>query len=182
MHRLTLPCWKGAELSDAYGWPTQTRKLMMRSIFAVALLCASSSISVAQETHSAHSGAASPVTATASAAGVVAELPDICITADTPRASPMAMDHEMTPAQTDLMAGMDENNSLMMSAGMVDDIDVAFVCSMIPHHQSAINMAKAELEHGDNPWAKEMAQTIIDAQEAEIAEMVAWLQRAGGDE
>lgn len=67
---------------------------------------------------------------------------------------------------------MDENNQLMMQAGMVDDLDVAFVCAMIPHHQSAINMAKAELQHGDNEWAKGMAQKIIDAQETEIAEMV----------
>jgi hypothetical protein len=42
-----------------------------------------------------------------------------------------------------------------MKAG---DMDVAFVCAMIPHHQGAIDMAKAELAHGDDEWAKEMAQ------------------------
>lgn len=56
-----------------------------------------------------------------------------------------------------------------------EDADVAFVCGMIAHHQGAIDMSKVELEHGDNAWAKEMAQTIIDAQMQEIADMTKWL-------
>jgi hypothetical protein len=53
---------------------------------------------------------------------------------------------------------------------------------MIPHHQSAVNMAKAELEHGDNEDAKAMAQKIIDSQEQEIAEMISWLEEQAGAE
>ena len=132
---------------------------------------------IAQDEHAGH-GATAP----AVDASFVAQLPKICLTAQTTAAAPMAMGHDMNAAQSDLMAGMDENNSLMMAAGMVEDIDVAFVCSMIPHHQSAINMAKAELEHGDNAWAKELAQQIIDAQEAEIAEMLSWLSGEGASE
>lgn len=94
----------------------------------------------------------------------------------------MDMSHEMDAAHTDLMAGMDVTNKQMMDGMMVEDIDVAFVCGMIPHHQGAINMAKAELEHGDNQWAREMAQKVIDAQEAEIAEMVEWLEGEGASE
>ncbi len=114
---------------------------------------------------------------------VGAELPEICMTAEG-LAGDMAMDmsHEMDAAHTDLMAGMDVTNKQMMNGMMVEDIDVAFVCGMIPHHQGAINMAKAELEHGDNQWAKEMAQKVIDAQEAEIAEMVEWLEGEGASE
>jgi uncharacterized protein (DUF305 family) len=85
------------------------------------------------------------------------------------------MDHAMDQAHQDLMAGMDEMNAAMMKGGMASDIDVAFVCSMIPHHQGAINMAKAELAHGDSEWAKQMAQKVIDAQEKEIADMLNWL-------
>jgi uncharacterized protein (DUF305 family) len=48
---------------------------------------------------------------------------------------------------------------------------------MIPHHRGAIDMAKAELAHGDDAWAKEMAQKVIAAQEKEIAEMIAWLEK-----
>ncbi|SHF57909.1 DUF305 domain-containing protein [Devosia limi] len=45
---------------------------------------------------------------------------------------------------------MDQMNSDMMTAAMAEDIDVAFVCGMIPHHQGTIAMAKAELLYGDN--------------------------------
>ncbi len=75
----------------------------------------------------------------------------------------------------DLMAGMDEMNRQMMEGSTAADIDVAFVCAMIPHHQGAIDMAKAELAHGDDDWARGMAQKIIDAQEQEINEMLDWL-------
>jgi uncharacterized protein (DUF305 family) len=85
--------------------------------------------------------------------------------------------HSMSEAHTALMAGMDRMNSDMMTGGMAQDIDVAFVCSMIPHHRGAIDMAKAELQYGDDAWAKEMAQKVIDAQEQEIADMLAWLDQ-----
>ena len=77
---------------------------------------------------------------------------------------------------------MDEMHGPMMEGVMAEDPDVAFVGGMIPHHQGAINMAKAELEHGDNQWAKDMAQMVIDAQEKEIADMVAWLEGEGAAE
>ncbi len=107
----------------------------------------------------------------------------ICKTAEG-KAGEMTMDmsHDMDQAHADLMAGMDVTNKQMMDGMMVEDIDVAFVCGKIPHHQGAINMAKAELEHGDNQWAKDMAQKVIDAQEKEIAEMVTWLEGDGANE
>ena len=95
----------------------------------------------------------------------------------------MAMDMPMAgaapadEAHTALMAGMDAMNADMMAGGTAADIDVAFVCAMIPHHQGAIDMAKAELAHGDDPWVKEMAQKVIDAQTAEIAAMQEWLKQ-----
>ena len=39
----------------------------------------------------------------------------------------------------------------------------------------AIDMARAELQYGDDPWVKQLAQGIIAAQEKEIAEMKDWL-------
>ncbi|HVY52305.1 MAG TPA: DUF305 domain-containing protein [Devosia sp.] len=80
-------------------------------------------------------------------------------------------------AHRDLMAGMDTMNGQMMQGGAAADIDVAFVCAMMPHHQGAIDMARAELAHGDDPWVKEFAQRVIDAQSAEIAQMQDWLAR-----
>ena len=64
----------------------------------------------------------------------------------------------------------------MESSGMVD---ADFLLMMIPHHQSAIDMARVELEHGEDEETRAMAQEIIDAQEAEIAEMRAMLERMG---
>jgi uncharacterized protein (DUF305 family) len=107
---------------------------------------------------------------------VASILPEICKSGGEAPMMPMAMDPDMDQAHADLMAGMDAMNRDMMTGAKAEDIDVAFVCGMIPHHQGAISMAKAELAHGDDEWAKEMAQKVVDAQEAEIAEMLAWLE------
>src|SRR5690349_16560504 len=107
-----------------------------------------------------------------------AALPAACkaaAAAEKPMGDMGGMDHEADEAHTALMAGMDAMNANMMAGAQNPDIDVAFVCGMIPHHQGAINMAKAELQYGDNQWAKDMAQKVIDAQEKEIADMTAWL-------
>ena len=46
-----------------------------------------------------------------------------------------------------------------------------FLNGVFEHHTGAITMAKTELEQGANPDAKELAQAIIEAQQAEIAQM-----------
>jgi Domain of unknown function (DUF305) len=57
--------------------------------------------------------------------------------------------------------------------------DVDFVKGMIPHHQAAVEMAKTVIAFGKDPELKKLAEGVIKAQEAEIAQMKTWLQKNG---
>ena len=65
----------------------------------------------------------------------------------------------------------------MMAALQANDPDEAFVRSMIPHHQGAIDMALVVLQHGKDEQAKKWALDVIREQAREIGEMQAWLAR-----
>ncbi|MBD2465671.1 DUF305 domain-containing protein [Oscillatoria sp. FACHB-1407] len=68
-------------------------------------------------------------------------------------------------------------SSMMMSGdlGAADgEFDLRFINAMIPHHQGAIDMAQQALEKSDRPEIKELAQTIISSQQAEIDQMTQW--------
>lgn len=78
---------------------------------------------------------------------------------------------------------MDMDAGQMESMGMAADpqsladekpFDKAFIDSMIPHHQSAIQMANVALEKSDNPRVKDLAGNIVEAQEREISQMRTW--------
>jgi hypothetical protein len=138
--------------------------LFKTAAIAALTLAVSASIATAQDAHSGHAGGHQPAGASGPSAGEI-QLPPICLTAGDQR-----------------MGGMDEMNRQMMIGMMAEDIDVAFVCGMIPHHQSAVNMAKAQLEHGDDTWARELAKSVIENQEQEIADMFAWLEERAADE
>jgi hypothetical protein len=70
-----------------------------------------------------------------------------------------------------------ENNAAMttmmddMSIRPSGDVDQDFVAMMVPHHQGAINMARAELRYGHNEQLRRLAQEIIVDQQEEIAAM-----------
>jgi len=56
------------------------------------------------------------------------------------------------------------------------EFDQRFLELMIAHHRGAVDMAQAELDGGENPEALDLAETIIDDQQAEITEMEELLQ------
>jgi uncharacterized protein (DUF305 family) len=88
----------------------------------------------------------------------------------------MGMDaNSMTDFQRQNMEKMAVTMPAMMQGMMHKDPDVAFACSMIAHHQGAIDMARLQLKFGKDEWIRSLAQNIIDAQVKEIDEMTKWI-------
>lgn len=93
-------------------------------------------------------------------------------------AAHMAMMAEnATPGHAALIETMEPMHADMMRGLAAATFDAAFVCSMIPHHQGAVDMARAALEHGEDPFVRMLAHQVILDQEQEIGEMVRWLER-----
>jgi uncharacterized protein (DUF305 family) len=67
-----------------------------------------------------------------------------------------------------MMQAMDRMDSAMMAAKPTNDPDRDFAAMMIPHHQGAIDMAKAELIYGRDPVLRRLAEGIIVEQQQEI--------------
>ncbi len=69
-------------------------------------------------------------------------------------------------------------NRGIKEAPMTGDPDHDFASMMIPHHQGAIDMAKAELLYGKNPVLRRLAQEIIITQTSEIFVMEGELKKS----
>lgn len=52
-----------------------------------------------------------------------------------------------------------------------EQADRLFLEMMIQHHQGAVDMARSELQQGQAPQAKQLATSIVDSQQAQIAQM-----------
>ena len=52
--------------------------------------------------------------------------------------------------------------------------DQQFIDMMVPHHLSAVEMAKIAVDRGEHPELKALAANIVAAQESEIAQMREW--------
>ena len=81
---------------------------------------------------------------------------------------------------------MEMNQEQMRAMGMMmdpqaladeDPFDRAFIDAMIPHHQSAIEMAKVANRESENPRIEELAGDIMSAQKGEIEQMRRWREQ-----
>ncbi len=86
------------------------------------------------------------------------------------------MDHSSTDA--DDMAQMEGMSGMMTPEQMADleaaegaEFDQMFLQMMIAHHEGAVEMADTQLDEGENPEARQLAEEIIEAQESEIGRM-----------
>jgi uncharacterized protein (DUF305 family) len=119
-----------------------------RTVVLAACLCGGNAL--AQEPHHCHRHAARPAPFVAS----------------TEKPFPALM--------ADAMAVMDDG---MQRAPLTGVAEHDFVAMMIPHHQGAIDMAKALLVYSSDPELRNLAQGVITEQQNEIRVMQAWLQR-----
>lgn len=69
-----------------------------------------------------------------------------------------------------MMKGMDKMHAMKMTG----KTDADFATMMIHHHEQAIAMSRAEIEHGSNPEVQKKAREIIATSEKDIAELKKW--------
>jgi uncharacterized protein (DUF305 family) len=83
-------------------------------------------------------------------------------------------DKPFSALMNDAMAVMDRD---MAAAPMNGESGHDFVTMMMPHHQGAVDMAKAVLLNTQDPELRNLALGIIAEQQNEINVMKAWLER-----
>ena len=91
-----------------------------------------------------------------------------------------------TPDHSMGMMDQSDSSSLSMSNMVTslkgktgDDFDKEFLTAMIVHHEGAVSMAKLAAEQAKHQEVKDLANTIIAAQNNEITQMHAWQKNWG---
>lgn len=92
-----------------------------------------------------------------------------------------AMNSKMSSADVQMQEAMSRMNDSMKNMRMSGDTDRDFMKMMIPHHQSAIGMARIELRYGHRRQLKSLARNIVSSQGREIGEMRAFLREWYGE-
>lgn len=91
------------------------------------------------------------------------------------------MHSSMMGSQGGMTSGMQGHSSGMGQAQMSGNLgpadaeyDKRFIDAMIPHHESAVDMAKDAQQKSQRSEIKQLAQAIIDAQTSEINQLKQW--------
>ncbi len=115
------------------------------------------------------------------ALGLAAALPNFAeeATDKTVDHSAHMIEGDMSPSSMAFMAANDKMH-MDMGVALTGNADVDFIRGMIPHHQGAVDTARIVLEYGTDPEVRKFAESVIAAQEAEIAWMKSWLEAHGG--
>ena len=102
------------------------------------------------------------------------------------KSGPMSgQQHESMSAKGDARSMDSMNMHKSMMKGMKDmeamkssgNIDHDFAMMMKKHHESALDMAQLELQHGKDAKMRSMAKNIIASQKKEIKEFDQWLAK-----
>ena len=80
-----------------------------------------------------------------------------------------------------MAGGMDMGSPMSEADHMAMELDQMYIDMMIPHHQGIIGMAQAALPQLEDARLQEIAQSIIDAQSAEIEELRGYREAFYGD-
>ena len=76
-----------------------------------------------------------------------------------------------TGFEVEMRAAMERMMQAMETAPHSGMPEEDFLAMMIPHHQGAIDMARALLIHGRDPLVRQLAEEIITTQQVEIQSM-----------
>lgn len=113
--------------------------------------------------------------------GTILSVGAACANTSTTPTSSSELASPQTVAQSP-MSGMDHGSmsgmnhgSMSMELGPKDEaFDLRFIDAMVPHHEGAVIMAQEALEKSTRPEIKQLAESIIAAQEQEITQMQEW--------
>lgn len=129
---------------------------MRRILMAAVTIVAGTGLALAQDSHDGHIGHD----------GTKAE-------SGTPVGHDAATMSAASRSYMDAMSVMDREMKTMEMSGKPG---MDFAVMMIPHHQAAIDMAKAYLDDGEgDPELVKLSREIIKAQEREIAFLKRWI-------
>ncbi len=84
---------------------------------------------------------------------------------------------QLSPDTKDFQQALNQSMGAMMNKEIkiYNDIDKDYAAQMIPHHQSAVEMAKAYLKFGKEPELLKLCEEIVREQNIEITQLQNWL-------